>query len=193
MLKSVFRKIANNFWLFFCLILGSLLITAILAAIPIYTDGALRKMLTNELDKFANENDEYVSPGEVYFKIDFRSEYSPLIIPELIKETDAEIHDAFEESKMKINDSFSNLKISSLRMLDSTLNQSYSYDLQYLTGFENHVEILEGRMCSEQVTDGVIEVIVSKEEYNSNYFVLDTVYTMYPSRFGDNEERRIQY
>ena len=54
MLKSVFRKIANNFWLFFCLILGSLLITAILAAIPIYTDGALRKMLDVELNKFAN-------------------------------------------------------------------------------------------------------------------------------------------
>ena len=66
MIKSVFRKIANNFWLFFCLILGSLLITAILAAIPIYTDGALRKMLRIELDEFSNSEDGYVSPVSVF-------------------------------------------------------------------------------------------------------------------------------
>ena len=86
MLKSVFRKIANNFWLFFCLILGSLLITAILAAIPIYTDGALRKMLDVELNKFANENDEYVSPGEMYGVINYRGEYGSQLIIETIKE-----------------------------------------------------------------------------------------------------------
>ena len=78
MIKSVFRKIANNFWLFFCLILGSLLITAILAAIPIYTDGALRKMLRIELDEFSNSEDGYVSPGEMYTELYFRGEYAPL-------------------------------------------------------------------------------------------------------------------
>ena len=85
MLKSVFRKIANNFWLFFCLILGSLLITAILAAIPIYTDGALRKMLDVELNKFANENDEYVSPGEMYGVINYRGEYGSQIKEDKLK------------------------------------------------------------------------------------------------------------
>ena len=94
MLKSVFRKIANNFWLFFCLILGSLLITAILAAIPIYTDGALRKMLDVELNKFANNNDEYVSPGEMYGVINYRGEYGPQLILDTISSTTEEFNEA---------------------------------------------------------------------------------------------------
>ena len=190
MLKSVFRKIANNFWLFFCLILGSLLITAILAAIPIYTDGALRKMLDVELNKFANENDEYVSPGEMYGVINYRGEYGSQLIIETIKETTEKFDEAFEEYDVVLNDSFRNIKVRNLKNLDNLMLQNTAYSIQSMTGFEKHVTMLQGKMCSDKIKNNVIEVVVSKEEYNVNHLILDNVYTMTPSRYwGDNSVR----
>ena len=190
MLKSVFRKIANNFWLFFCLILGSLLITAILAAIPIYTDGALRKMLDVELNKFANENDEYVSPGEMYGVINYRGEYGSQLIIETIKETTEKFDEAFEENDVVLNDSFRNIKVRNLKNLDNLMLQNTAYSIQSMTGFEKHVTMLQGKMCSDKIKNNVIEVVVSKEEYNVNHLILDNVYTMTPSRYwGDNSVR----
>ncbi len=192
MLKSVFRKIANNFWLFFCLILGSLLITSILAAIPIYTDGALRKMLDVELNKFANENDEYVSPGEMYAYINYRGEYGPQRIMETIQETTKAFDKAFEENDIVLNDSFRNVKVSRLRNYDGLMMENSSYSVQCMSGFEKHVTLLQGKMCSDKVKDRVIEVVVSKEEYNVNHLVLDKIYTMYPSRYYGEESAYIQ-
>lgn len=193
MIKSVFRKIANNFWLFFCLILGSLLITAILAAIPIYTDGALRKMLKVELDDFATENNEYVSPGELYAEIYFRGEYAPSGVLSVIGETDRTLQEEFANNTVELNDSFQKTTVSNLRSLDEQINQSYAYSLQYLTEFEKHINILEGRMCRDTTEDGVIEVVVSSSEYNSNYFTLENVYTMSQGNYDENNSRLLQF
>lgn len=194
MMKSVFRKIANNFWLFFCLILGSLLITSILAAIPIYTDGALRKMLKVELDHFATENNEYVSPGELYADVYFRGEYGPSAILATIGETNRAMEREFKNSKIELNDSFHKATVANLRCADANINQTYAYSLQYLTGIENHIRILEGRMYEESIQeDGVIEVVVSSAEYNNNYFSLGNVYTMNQGRFEESPETNLRF
>ncbi len=178
MVKSVFRKIANNFWLFFCLILGSLLITAILASIPIYSDGALRKMLTVELDNFSESGDGYISPGEIYTEMNFRGEYSPSGIKSVIEETSDRFEREFNECTLKKNSSFHRDSVGGLITLDPSI-QGYPYTLQHLTGIEDHIKILAGRMYDDSIQeDGVIEVIVSASEYNNNYFTLDTVYQM---------------
>lgn len=187
MLKSVFRKIANNFWLFFCLILGSLLITSILAAIPIYTDGALRKMLNVELDQFATRNNEYVSPGELYAELTFRGEYSPDGIASVIADTDRVIENTFRNNDVKLNASYKRAAIDKLQSYENAnINQSYPYSLQYISGIEDHIQLLQGRMCENTTPDGVIEVIVSSVEYNSNYFQLDHVYTMLQGYYSED-------
>jgi len=192
MLKSVFRKIANNFWLFFCLILGSLLITAILAAIPIYTDGALKKMLDVELDKFATKNEEYVSPGEMYGVINYRGEYGPQMILETISDTTRTFEKTFKENNVKLNNSFRNLQVRNLRNAENLMLQNTSYSIQSLTDFHKHVTIIEGRMCSDDVRKDVIEVVVSKEEYNINHLVLNSVYTMTPMRYREEYSAEIK-
>lgn len=187
MIKSVFRKIANNFWLFFCLILGSLLITSILAAIPIYTDGALKKMLNVELDKYSNQNDGYASPGEVNFNINFRGEYTSPFIAEIIKETDKKIEKVFDKKDLKINDAYSSATVERLYNVDGAIKNKYNYAIQFFSDFEKHINIIKGRVCGDTSDDGVIEVVVSKEEFNDNYYELNGVYTMCPSRYGGDE------
>ena len=193
MIKSVFRKIANNFWLFFCLILGSLLITAILAAIPIYTDGALRKMLRIELDEFSNSEDGYVSPGEMYTELYFRGEYAPSGVLSVIEETDRVIEREFRENNIELNDSFQRATISNLISADASINQNYAYSLQYLTGFEDHIKLLTGELPGASVQDGVIEVVVSASEYNANFFKLGTVYPMSQGRQPEEGGEYLQF
>lgn len=193
MIKSVFRKIANNFWLFFCLILGSLLITAILAAIPIYTDGALRKMLKIELDKFSMENNEYVSPGELYAELYFRGEYAPSGVLSVIDDTNQATEEVFKNNKIKRNDSFRKVAVSNLGILEENINQGHSYSMQYQTGIEDHIKILEGRMYENSVQDGVLEVIISSSEYNSNYFTLGNLYTAKQRQYWEDETKFLKF
>lgn len=194
MLKSVFRKIANNFWLFFCLILGSLLITSILAAIPIYTDGALRKMLDVELNRFATKNEEYASPGEMYGFINYRGDYAgSQTILQTIDDTTRIFDKTFKENGVEINNSFRNLQVNNLFNTENLMLQKNPYSIQSMTNFDKHVTILQGRMCSAQVRKDVIEVVVSKEEFNINHLILDNVYTMAPMRQGNrNVEIKIK-
>ena len=194
MLKSVFRKIANNFWLFFCLILGSLLITSILAAIPIYTDGALRKMLDVELNRFATKNEEYASPGEMYGFINYRGDYAgSQTILQTIDDTTRIFDKTFKENGIEINNSFRNLQVNNLFNTENLMLQKNPYSIQSMTNFDKHVTILQGRMCSAQVRKDVIEVVVSKEEFNINHLILDNVYTMAPMRQGNrNVEIKIK-
>lgn len=178
MIKSVLNKIANNFWLFMCLTVGSLLIAAILSSIPIYTEGALRKMLTNDLNRFVTTDNGYDSPGQMYTEIWFDSEYSGLGIISTIDETDEYMTEVYEESDIIISESYTSFAVRRLRPTsDMLLTRDGSYKIQTLTGLEDHVEIIDGRMYSDKVKDGVLEVIVSSEEYNRNNMAIGQEYS----------------
>ncbi len=173
MLKSVLSKMANNIWLFICLTLGSLLITAILSSIPVYTDGALRKMLNSELVNF--QYDTGKTAGELYTSINFASEYSSNRTLDYIDEARDILHYAFDRNNVGYSDMFEGgvLRIRSNRA--STLINTSQYQLRYMTGIMNHIEILEGRMYRDSY-DGVYETIVSEQAYNSNVIHLGEVY-----------------
>lgn len=188
MINSVFRKIANNIWLFLCLALGSLLITSILAAIPIYTDGAMRKMLTTELNDYSMQTGEYVSPGEMYGRIYFSGIYGNQIKDDIIYNAEDELNDIFEKHGVKYSSSYEKLGATELYSYSGGINLGYPYRIQSLTGVEENIEIIEGRMYSDTLQDGVLEVIVSKEEYNSNTIVLDKEYSFVSAVNYESEE-----
>jgi putative ABC transport system permease protein len=173
MIKSVLSKMANNIWLFICLTLGSLLITAILSSIPIYTDGALRKMLNSELINY--QYDTGKTAGQYYTSINFASDYTSNGALNLIDEARQKLHYVFDENGIEYLDTFEGgvLRIRSER--GNGLINTSQYELRYMTGILNHVEIIEGRRYRDSF-DGVYEVIVSEQAYNSNVIHLGQVY-----------------
>ena len=56
MFKSVLNKIKSNMGMFICLVVGALIITGVIASIPIYSGGSLKQMLATELDAYEAEN-----------------------------------------------------------------------------------------------------------------------------------------
>ena len=173
MIKSVLSKIANNIWLFICLTLGSLLITAILSSIPIYTDGALRKMLNSELVNY--QYDTGKTAGQYYTSINFASDYTSYGALNLIDVARDKLHYVFDENDIQYLDSFEGgvLRIRSER--GNGLINTSQYEMRYMTGILNHIEIIEGRRYRDSF-DGVYEVIVSEQAYNTNVIHLGQVY-----------------
>ncbi len=178
MIKSVLNKIANNFWLFMCLTVGSLLIAAILSSIPIYTNGALRKMLTNDLNKFVTTDNGYDSPGQMHTEIWFDSEYSGMGIIATIDETDEYMNQVYANSDVIVSESYTTFTVRRLRPTsEMLLARDGNYKIKTMTNIEDHVTIIEGRMFSDKVKDGVLEVIVSSEEFNRNNMVVGQEYS----------------
>ena len=164
---------ANNIWLFICLTLGSLLITSILSSIPIYTDGALRKMLNSELVNF--QYDTGKTAGEYYTRINLASDYSSAGALDLFDTARDKLHYAFDNNDIPYTDSFEGgvLRLRSERgngMIFTT-----QYQMRYMTGILNHIEIIEGRRYRDSF-DGVYEAVISEQAYNSNVIHLGQVY-----------------
>ena len=62
MLKTVLRRMFSNSWLIICLLLGSIMATALVSCIPIYTDGILQRMLTKDMESYQLETGKF--PGQ---------------------------------------------------------------------------------------------------------------------------------
>lgn len=178
MFKSVLNKIANNIWLFLCLTAGSLLIAAILSSIPIYTNGALKKMLNNDLDRFVTSDNGYDTPGQMYTAVWFNSEYSGEGIISTIEETDAFMKKTYDESDILVSDQYTSFSVEYLRTNpDDLLANNTYYSLETFSGIEDHIDIVAGRMYSGELMNGCMEVIVSSEEYNNNTMMLGKEYS----------------
>lgn len=189
MLKSVLNKIANNIWLFICLTIGSLMITAILSSIPIYTDGALRKMLNTELNNYQAEKGK--SAGQYYTSISFGSDYTSNGALNLIEESREILYNSLEKEGVNSTVSFESAMVRLINSRGDGMEFTSAYDMRYMTGLENHIDIVEGRMFSDSF-DGVFEVIVSNQAYNTNRIHLGQVYSMGLPMIRSEDAPRLQ-
>jgi hypothetical protein len=59
MIKFVIRKMLNKKWLMAALLIGNILLVAIAAGNPMYTNAALQRMLTNKFSDYVVQNGKY--------------------------------------------------------------------------------------------------------------------------------------
>ena len=63
MIGVVLQKMRSNGWLTLCLLLGSVLAASFAASIPLYTQGALQRLLIDDLEQFQRDRNRY--PGHL--------------------------------------------------------------------------------------------------------------------------------
>jgi len=176
MLKSVLNKIANNIWLFACLVVGSLLITAILASIPIYADGALKKMLVKDMKASQVTNNQ--NPGQTYIKVGFSSGTDSFFLYNTLKDIRKETTNNYNNCGVPITTSFERYSIEKLKTdEDNALMKAAQFKLESITNLQKNLDIVSGRMYSDQRDGDVYEVIVSKSNFNNRSMQLDRIYT----------------
>ena len=171
MFGFVFQKIWSKKWMVLSLLLGNLLMVAIAAAGPMYSEAALQRTLTRELSDYYVENSKH--PGTILLwsfsdskKAQYeRWEQSEELFDQMLEELDVpaiyRVDQYYKEGVRAVSD----IEIKGKQ-------ESADYKLTSYTDVEDHITIMQGEMCSGEVEDNVIEVIVSEKTYITHRLML---------------------
>lgn len=70
MFLIVIRKMLNNKWMTFCVIIGSIITVAMFSSIPIYTNGVMQRTLIKDLEQYQETSN--VFPGGYLIKYGYK-------------------------------------------------------------------------------------------------------------------------
>jgi putative ABC transport system permease protein len=190
MLEFLYRKIINNKWLFFCLLIGALSACGILSSIPLYSKAILQKVLTSDLENYHVE--KIVSPGT--YRVDMAgSGFFNKETADRIKET---IHNQlFTGFDLPVEGILTQTQLNALiinRDEDHYFNEQRirGYPV-YISGYEQNIELLHGRLPEKYPVGDVFEVAVSLEGINEMQLLQNEVYTFVWTDFFNDEKIEI--
>ncbi len=193
MLLFVIRKMLHKKWLMAALLIGNILLIAIAAGSPMYTDAALQRMLTETMSDYVVQNGRYPTTAYLLANVSANSK------PESSALAAFRAEDALAEalpgqlgltSKWLVRNIF--LTDVTIRPTEARSNfKDKTVRLGYLSGMEEHSEILAGRFYEER-EDGVIEVVVSQKALITQNLMLDEVFTVDDVTWPDGDPLRIK-
>ena len=162
MLGIMFQKLLAKKWMFFCLLLGSVLLIATVISFPMYQTAAFDRMLQDEFQNYLAETGEW--PAKL------------LVVDTSVKETEGE---ALRRREAQMSDMEENWGLTTreniyfYRLTQWTMESlsgrldTWLADLRIATmsHMEEHVELLSGALYSEsgRAEDGSIEILVSQD------------------------------
>ncbi len=183
MLHFIAQKLLNKKWLILSIVIGNVLLVAIASCNPMYTKGALNKMLVSDMDDYLEEKNQY--PGVI--QIEAKISDNAINVK---KKTSA-----FFKDYLNVFDTIHSLygidSVMDVAYYGTTNTQDAHYDakrqsemssklnmkLASLSDMENHIEIISGEMYRNTPdADGIIDVIVNETVYlSSTMFVGDII------------------
>ena len=152
---------ASNRWLVLALMAGSVLSVALLASVPIYTDGVLQRLLTRDLERYQERTGRYPGTTAAIYNF-YRLVESPA--------AKAPFHDSLEQEIL--TNLVPNLGVPVAAAM-KRLTLDYLYDVrpqpeesreetvkkfsrvEAVRDLEAHVTLLHGRMFRPEPVDGV--------------------------------------
>lgn len=193
MFRFVFRKMLNKKWLMAALLIGNILLVAIAAGSPMYTDAALQKMLTQTMTDYVVEKGRYPTTA-----------YLLGTVPPGAKETSSAMTDFRKEDELAatmadqlgvpqkwlVRNVFLDAAVIQPEEVRSNF-QSKQVRIGTLAGLEDHAKILSGRLY-EETNDDVIEVVVSQKGLISMNLMLDECFTIDKMTWEDGSPVRIR-
>jgi len=177
MFRFVLRKMLHKKWLMAALLIGNILLVSIAAGNPMYTEAALQRMLTNTMADYVAQNGRYPTTAYLVGNITRNASADSNAI-DVFHQTDAraaEMPDKLGlDSEWLVRDIFLN-DVVIKPVLNRTNMSSSKVRLGFLSGIEDHCEIISGRMYNAGIENGVVEVIVSEKALIELNLMLDEV------------------
>lgn len=188
MFKIALRKMIKNKGLTICLLLGCLLSVALFSSMPAYSRGVLQRMILKEFE--ARQIKENTNPLRYQLRMTIGAK-DATAENDLAKEE--QVHAMFSQLGMEAMQEQVYYTISSVNYQhvalegEASSSKSQRSALSAATGFENHVEIIAGRMASQSMMDGEYEVIVSESALRSRDMMLGSRYQTASMKTNDEE------
>lgn len=195
MLLMVLRKMFSNKWMFISLVVGSILTVAMVSSIPIYTSGVLQRLLTKTLENYQVTEDTY--PGLYHVKAKIHSSYEGENRLKAYKHFSSNIKDdLINDIPVPIVDKLENISIDYMvsvpEKIKNEKDKEQTVSIETLSDIEKHAKILHGRLPSNQMVDGVYEVMVTEATLKHMDISLDEVFTVKDSEGREYEEYRFK-
>ena len=174
MLRFMLQKLMHKKGLVLSLLIGNILLIAVASSHSMYKSSSLQRMLTDEFAKVVEETNEH--PLMVTMTYNVKKLTSTVPFWET-KQIAANLSADFglPEEILVSNYYFSGAVKSQLGRNDSSSEKSVQ--LSTLTDFENHIEIVTGRLYNKQLdADGCFEAVISESALtNLNLLVGETL------------------
>ncbi|WP_243735201.1 ABC transporter permease [Paenibacillus turpanensis] len=183
MLRFTFRKMWNTRWLTFSSLLGLLIAVAFTTSIPMYADGALKRVVSTSL-KAENEG---MPAGSLLIRYQAagndRPEISSLEAVDSFIKTDIPQRIGFPQEAFVQTLSLrgANLKVVDPQKTDASKRRQMT--LSSMSGLADQVEFTRGQAASTEIKNGVIEVVALEDALYRNYIQIGDEFT-YPISGG---------
>lgn len=180
MLTLLFRKMRSTRWMVLCLFIGFLLAAGMMSTVPIYMDSSLQRILIKDMQAYQQETGlypgEYVVTSSIPIKTDNEQRRATVDMQtQLVAERTAKINMPQANSKTILTDDYMYI----------TSGKTARVKIIGMTGMEEHITLLQGRMYNPgQTAEGAFEVICNEEclktldmAYGGTYQIQNSFYT----------------
>lgn len=169
MLRFILQKIINKKWLISCLIIGAMLLVAIACCNPMYTSAALQKMLTDELETYMTDHNEYPAVAKVSGSLNFdrlTNKYPSKTLTDPM--TNAEIiGNMYPVKPMYTITEFNSIDMSGKLEFERPGISTVSFNIASLSDINDHSTIIIGDYATAGLKDDTLECIISERMLTS--------------------------
>ncbi len=174
MFVIVIRKMLNNKWMTFCVIIGMVITVAMFSSAPIYTNGVMQRMLIKDLEK--SQETSNIFPGGYLIEYDNTLSIKNATNQDRLKRLAKKMEtDVLKSIKLPL---ITQCKYLNAGTYDYNPESTEMIDLIALTEVSGHIKIIYGRMYSSLATDGVYEVIATEQAMKRHNFILGNTYEL---------------
>jgi putative ABC transport system permease protein len=177
----VVRKILHSKWFYLCLCAGFVLIVAMVASVPIFTEAVLARMLTKDLEGL--QQSQGVFPGEYELSVSFNYTFDPASKTKAYRLFDDTIRR--ELSGNAVIPILSESKEIVLQGVPEYSEQGAVqpgserwFKFTAIENLENHITLLKGRIFGEKAPDGGYEAIITPYTMKTLDLRLDRTYIL---------------
>ena len=191
MFGFILQKIKSKKWMAVCLLLGNLLMIAIASAAPMYADAAMQRTLLQDLGNYYTQTNR--DPGTVILPNDNRitksKDYNKIM------DSEALFDEMIQELEIPVLEKVTHYIRSGIRAnhaLQANQGDGVTVKLATYSDLAGHIRIAKREMCSSQISDRTIEVIVSRRTFVEQKLMLGEELELNGLKNADGEPYRIR-
>lgn len=180
MFQFIIQKIRNKKWMMLSLLIGNILLIAIASSSALYSQAVLQRMLIRNMTDSMETTNQY--PGLISMKASYVQLLSEVDGLEDFEEIEKTMDKLPDELGLPKKDLITQYFIPSTGaepdMQVDGKNDKKLIKLGFQSDLQKHSKLIAGRFYSEEVKDGVLEVIVTERTLVEQNLLLDEVFTL---------------
>jgi len=181
LLRMIFRKIIKQGWLQLSILFGLIIVVALVSSIPIYTNAILQRMLMKDMESIQLNN--HIYPGALHAQLSLSKDVKQVQAEQQFNDTGAYLENHVKDLSLPVlsyvrkkSTFYYNLIPVDPTKVDATVNRTVS--LSAMSGLEQHIRLIDGRMPSASLVNDTFEVLVSNQDLVNLKIVLGNEFTI---------------